>query len=181
MDVTTECPCPGTPHEQDIITLRPHLDYRAAAAIKYAVALYQNEHPEMDVADIMALLSERYIRSGVMAWTLVDETGKPVTVSDTAIVERLLVRTDIASEVGDACDELYAEAVMRPLLRLASQSSRPSPTNGSTSPTNGHGRKSPKRSRHSSITTIPTVATATTSGSPDGDSRSSRSSESAAG
>jgi hypothetical protein len=157
----------------DEITLRERLDFRAALTARNTMVLLKEEDPDVSSAEILAALTETYLVLGIESWSLVDAKGKPLPVSKAAIREVLLTKPDIAMEVGDAADALYSAAVILPLLARAQTSSRPTPTNGSTSVTTPSLPKPPKRSRRSSITTIPTAATAPTSPSPAGDSSSS--------
>ena len=177
-----ECLCPPKATGEvrhpagDEITLRERLDFRAALTARNTMVLLKEEDPDVSSAEILAALTETYLVLGIESWSLVDAKGKPVPASKAAIRELLLTKPDIAMEVGDAADALYSAAVILPLLARARNSSRPTPTNGSTSVTTPSLPKPPKRSRRSSITTIPTAATVTTSPSPAGDSSSSLSS-----
>jgi hypothetical protein len=143
MDVTIGCVCPGAPHEQDTITLRDTLTFRQGKRIQYEVALLEDDQ-RSDIAYVLALLTEAYILAGIEAWTLTDEEGKPIAVSEDTIRARLLTRPSEADAAAEAADGLYQEAVMLPLLRRASSSSPPTPTSGSTSPRKGSAPKRPK-------------------------------------
>jgi hypothetical protein len=179
MDVTIPCPCPGTPHDGDVVTLRDRLGFLEATAVRKGVMLAGGDGP-MATEDRLAKAVEGFVLLGVVAWSLVDEEGKPVPVSKVAIAERLLTHDEAAFEVGEAADDLYAAAVLLPLLNGASKSSRTTPTEPSTSPTTGSSPTPLKRSSRSSTSSTPTDDTATTSSSPGGDSSSSPSSASAA-
>ncbi len=181
----TRCICPpkadGTPrHDHDTITLKDRMDFRSSIAIRNSLALEADEDGNLDVADLLAILSERFIRYGIESWSLVDDKGKPVPVS-TANIERLIL-TDIelATDVADVADDLYREAVMLPLVQRGQRSSPSSPTTGSTSAATTRSTKPRTRSKPSSITSIRTAGTVTTSHSLDGGSSLSPSSESAA-
>lgn len=179
MRIPCICPPDGSRHSEDEVTLREKLDFRAALTIRNSVAVLSAEDDNPSVAEFLAVLTEGYVLFGIESWTVRDAKG-PIEPTKNAIREHLLSKPDIAMAVGDACDALYAEAVMLPLLQRASSSSEPSQTDASTSPTHGSAAKRPKPSKRSSITAIPTVATVTTSSSLDGDSNSSQSSTSAA-
>ena len=180
MDVTIPCLCEGSPHEKDTITLRESLDFRRASIARNAFLVLLSERGgTAPLADVLATVTETFIRVGIVAWTLRDEKGKPVPVTDESMEQRLLSNIDVAMTVGDAADELYRETIL-PLLLRASDSSRPSPTTKSTSRTNGSSAKRPTPLKRSSTSTTPTVATETTSSSLAGVSNSSQSSESAA-
>jgi hypothetical protein len=196
MDVTIACICPKKEHpDGDTVSLRDRLDFRSANTILKAIQLMQSDDEEVETAEVLALLTEQYLLYGIESWTLVSDSG-PLPVTKAAIREVLLPSPD-AMTVGDAADELYAEQVMLPLVARAARLSRPSPTDGSTSPktddsesptpttsaehsTSSSSQTPRKPSKPSSITTIPTVDTATTTSSLDGDSNSSQSSTSAA-
>lgn len=180
MDVTIPCPCPGTPHEADTVTLRDTLGFVEATAIRRAIAGTGVDGEPMVAEERLAVATEGYILYGVASWTLVDDEGEPVPVSRTAIAERLLAHDDAAYEVGEAADGLYARKVLLPLLKRASASSRPTPTDTSTSPTTGSEPTPLMPSSPSSTSTSQTDATATTSKRRAGGSSSSRSSSSAA-
>jgi hypothetical protein len=177
MDVTIPCPCPGTPHETDTVTLRESLDFRGATTARNAVMLLQAQDDEASIAEILAVLTEQYVLLGVTGWTLVAD-GKPLPVSRANLRDHLLTHDEAATLVADAADELYAGAVMRPLLARARTSSPATPTTEPMFPTSGG--EPPTPSSPSSISTIPTAVTGTTSPAPDGDSNSSPSSASAA-
>jgi len=187
--VQIACPCPakdGEPrHESDEVTLRERLGFVEAAAIRNRIGLRRAEAgADLESDEILAVLTEGYILHGVESWTLVgpDEKGvdRPIPVTRANVRVYILDRWEIASVVADAADEAYSEAVMLPLLRAASTSSQPTPTEGSTSPSPATGTQDPRPLKPSSISTTPTDATETTSPSPAGASRSSRSSRSAA-
>ncbi len=183
MDI--KCVCPPKPsgearHTKDTVTLKDRMDFRASIAIRNALALEAGDGGEIDMADILAILTERFIRYGIASWSLVDAKNQPVPVSQDAISRLILSDIDLATDIGDEADERYREAVMLPLLLRGQRSSQPSPTNGSTSPGITPSTKRRTRSKPSSITSIRTADTVTTSPSLDGGYNSSRNSESAA-
>jgi len=155
------------------------MDFRSSIAIRNALAVASLEG-ELDIADILAILSERFIRYGIESWTLVDDKNKPVPVSQQAIADLILTDIELATDIADQADERYRDAVLLPLLQRGSMSSQPSQTNGSTSPMTPSSTKRRTRSSRSSITTIPTVGTVTTSDLQGGDFSSSPKSASAA-
>ena len=175
IDVTIGCLCPGHPHDSDTVQMREQLDFRRAAAIKYAVLLFKTDQPSADAAEVLALLSEQYLVQGIEAWSLRDDKDQPIPVSREAIVIFLLTNLEAAGVVAERADELYSEAVMLPLLQMGSTSSRPGPTNGSTSATNGSSHKPRKRSKPSSTSTTPMADTVTITSPPAGGSSTSQS------
>jgi hypothetical protein len=180
MEVTIPCACANAGHDTDTVWLRELIAPRDALAISKDIEVLRSMDPDATAGDVLAVLSEGYIVRGVESWTLLGEDGKPLEVTKAAVRERLLSRLDIASTLADVADELYAEAVMLPLLRRASPSSPPTPTEDSTSAPTDSGSTPRKPSKPSSISTTRTGGTAKTSASPDGDSSFSPSSASAA-
>lgn len=155
------CICPVKPDgavrhaDGDRIELRERLDFRSSLAAQNTVFVLKAEDPDASSADILAALTESYLLSGVESWSVVDEKGKPVEPTRTAIRERLLTRLDVALIVAERADELYRDAVIAPLVRAASTSSRSTPTDESISAINGS--PGPSRSRSSRSSTITTL------------------------
>lgn len=183
MNIPCICPSKGDAPRHpdgDEITFRERLDLRGSLAIVNDIKVAKELDPAMGLGEILAILTEGYLVHGIVSWTLRDDKNKPVECDKPAIRERILSDPELAMTLGDAADEVFAGQVMLPLLQRALNFSPPSPTDESTSRTNGSPPKAPKRSKRSSITTFPTAVTVTTSASPDGDSNSSQSSTSAA-
>ncbi len=179
MDVSIKCICPpkadGKPqHEQDTVTLPDRLPFRQLIAIRHSLAMAMNG-PGVTQADLVGALVEIYVVTTPVAWTIVDEAGKPVPLSRDAIEERLLTNYEAAEAVGEAADALYSEVVTLPLLTRASTSSPVTPTPASTSRTTGRGTTRPKPSKRSSTSTSPMVVTGPMAASPAGVSSSSAS------
>jgi hypothetical protein len=165
VDVLVDCLCPGTPHDQDTITLSDELDFRTAARIRNSVSLLSDEERQ-DEALVYAVLQEAYLLVGVSAWTVQDADGKPVPVGTTTVRNWLLPKPVQASIVADAADDLYTEAVMAPLVRRAQVSSQPTPTGPSTSAPNGSAAAAPAQPtplKRSSTSTTRTGGTAAAS------------------
>lgn len=184
--VTVACLCSpradGSPRHPngDEITLRERLDFRSATTVRNAVGFARAEDPDLPPAEILAILTEHYIVHGVEAWTVVDETGKPLPVTKPNL-RAILLRNDLAATtVGDAADERFGEQILGPLLAAASTSSEPGPTIDSTSASKDSPSSNPTPSSPSSTSTTPTVATGTITSLPAGGSRSSRKSGTAA-
>ncbi len=163
-----DCVCPSRPDgsarhpDGDTVTLRPKLDFRSALHARNTVILLRQEGVE-DVAEILASLTEVYLRVGIESWTLVDAKGKAVPVSRDAVRDLMTDHPEAAMTIGDEADELYSEAVISPLVARASTSSPPTPTKDSTSVTNGSSPTPRKRSKPSSTITTRTDGTGTTS------------------
>lgn len=189
MNVDIACICPrkadGEPrHDHDTVTLRETLDFRQATAIRNAVAFAKAEDEQIGSGEMLAILTEGYVLHGIEAWTVqgLDDKGRVFALpcTKTAIREKLLSDPLLAEPIGEAADELYAKAILLPLVARALTSSPPTPTPVPTSPTTPGSRRRPKPSRPSSITTIPMDGTATTTSLRAGDSSSSPSSATAA-
>jgi hypothetical protein len=181
MDVTIACLCPpkadgAARHEADTVTLPEVLDFRTTLTIRqtirFEVASGVRAGESMTLAEMTALMAEAYLLHCISAWSLVDDKGKPVPVSQTAVRERLLLNYEAAEKVGDAADALYSDKVVLPLLTGASSSSSPTPTKRRTSRTT-NGSTPRKPSKRSSTTTTPMVVTGPMAASPGGVSSSS--------
>jgi hypothetical protein len=165
---TVRCLCPLDGAEVrhpagDTITLKPRLDFRTALTMRKSLVMLHSESAEITTEEYLATLDEAYLRYGIESWTLRDAKGKPIPVKASTIEEYLLADIDAAMEVAEEASELYSAVVLLPLLKGASNSSRPTPTDDSTSVTNGSSHVPPKPSKRSSTTTSRTGSTATTS------------------
>lgn len=185
-----KCLCPPTAAGEarhpdgDSITLFERLPFRRVATIQHTItSLRMNAGDgDVEVEEILAALTEGYLKWGIEAWTLVNENGEPMAITAATVERYLLVDLEAASVVGDIADERFSGVVLFPLLKRASSSSPATPTPGSTSAPTGSPESpaEPTPLRPSSTTPIPTDDTGTTSSSPDGDSSSSPRSESVA-
>ena len=173
---TIECVCPPKADggirrpDGDTVTLRPRLDFRAGLAARNEVIILKQEDEQASTADILAVLTETYLVSGIVSWSLVDAKGKVLPVTRASIRAFLDDHPQEAMVVGDEADGLYSQAVIAPLVKRAQASSPPTPITGSTSATNGSSPERPKPSKRSSISTTPTGGTAMMSASRAGDS-----------
>src|SRR5689334_9261094 len=177
MDIPCICPLvEGKPrHATDSVTLRERLDFRSSLAAQNAVYVLKSEDPEASAADVLAVLTEAYLLSGIEAWSVVGVDGKPIEPTKPNIRTWLLTEMDAALMVAEAADELYRDAVLAPLVSKASTSSPPTPTDESTSPISTSEEPNQNHSSPSSITTTPMDDTETTSLSLVGGSNSSQS------
>jgi hypothetical protein len=148
------------------------MDFRSSIAIRNALAL-ESGGEDVDMADVLAILTERFVIYGIQSWTVVDEKNQPVPVNRQTITELILSDIDLATEIGDVADGRYREATMLPLIRAGSKPSPSMPTSDSTSVATTRSTRRRTRASRSSITAIPTADTAMTSDSPDGDYSSS--------
>lgn len=175
MKVQIECLCPGRQrHTTDTITLRDVLGFRDAIAIRNEVGMLYVNEPGAGLPDVLAVLTEAYLLRGVESWTLRDAKQQPIPVTRETITKHLLSNYDAAEKAGDAADELYREAVMLPLLRKASASSQPTPTDESTSAPTPSSTVLPMPSKRSSTFTTQMDDTGPISESPGGGSKSSQ-------
>ncbi len=160
------CTCPGTPHEQDEVHLRPKLGMARALAIIRTL-------PVNDLAVTEMQLALGYARFGIESWNLSNGTGLPMEV-DGEHLTRFAEEDPRAIVVAMRGDELYADEVMAPLRSLGAASSQTSPETDETLATTGTKSSTTrrKRSRRSSTTTTPTGDTVTITASLDGDSSS---------
>jgi hypothetical protein len=168
-EVDIKCPCPGKPHETDTVILRDKLGLADGAAVQALILRQYRESDASKYADHTGMLAEAYVLRGVSSWTLVNAAGSALPVNADNIRAMLLDDFEVGYPVAEKADELYEGPVIRPLLKEESNSSEPTPTNGSTSPTSSEDTPQttvsrPKRSKPSSTTTTPTVDTATTTG-----------------
>lgn len=156
------CPCPGTPHpDGDTVGLREKLGLAAGIALQRMVINANQNRP--DAEELTGKLAEGYLLHGVEDWTLVNEDGRPIPVTDITIRKWLLEDFATAAPIADQADGLYMAAVLLPLVNRAQTSSPSSPTNGSTSRPRSGTSKRPKPSKPSSTTTTPTDSTDKTS------------------
>lgn len=180
MDTTIVCPCLGTPHETDTVTLRDALDFRSVTAMRHALKDLKREDPDVSWQEILATMTEHYLLFGIESWSLVDDKGEPLPATRPNVRLFLNQRPEQAADLSDVADSLYYSAVMLPLVRRGSRRSLDLPTEASTSPTTGGPSQPPTPLRPSSISTIPTDDIEPTTDSPDGDSSSSQNSASVA-
>jgi hypothetical protein len=195
MDVTIPCPCPpkadGAPrHEQDTVSLRAVMDFPTAVLLQKSIQAKitreivdareaGKDRARLSEPDVLALMSQFYVRNCIEAWTLVDAKGKPLEVTLDNIEAHLESHMDAALAVAEAAEDAYAEVTLPLVMRVVSRFVT-TPTAQPTSPETNGSPKRPKPSKPSSISTIPTVVTGQTSGLPDGVSSSLPSSATAA-
>lgn len=176
--VTVACLCPpkadgSARHEEDTVTLRERLSFRQALAIRNAVRLLYDGDLAPTEGEILATLTEEYIRFGVESWSFVGDDGKPAPVTRYNVQEILLTHDFAAETVGDAADALYQDKVVLPLAQRVSTSSQGSQATDSTSAETESSTEPPTPPSPSSTTTTPTAGTAKTSKSRAGVSKSS--------
>lgn len=149
------CRCAGTPHvDGDTVSLSKNPPLEVGLAASQAMA-------EDGADNIRIALGLAYLRA-IEAWTFVDDDGDPIPVTPENI-RAALPWGKGGDIVAEKADELYTGAVLDPLLRRLSNTSRGGPTAGSTS-ANRESRRHPPRSSKSSspersVTTQPSAAT----------------------
>ena len=141
-----DCACPGHPHDDgDVVYLRPVLSLEGGLEVVAALARLRN--PEvMTAADLAVAITPLYVRHGAIDWNLTDEDGAVVPFD----VGALLDDYGLAYPVGVRGDELYGEAVLRPLVETTPKSSRGGRTGVSTSASRRSPRVRPLPSARSS-------------------------------
>lgn len=151
------CACPGKPHSEDTVDLRPKLGL--AEGVRLQAMVVEAKQNGVDAPTLTGMLAEAYLLVGVGGWNLVDDKGKPVPVNPATITEHLLADFERAAPVSDAADVLYREVAIGFLVKQAATLSPTTTTNGSTSPIAGGSPKARRRSKRSSTSTTPMDAT----------------------
>ena len=140
------CPCPGTPHKFETITLVPEV------TLPMGIAAYAALEDSPDGADMQAALAVIYLRYGIESWTFLEQTDDaitPVPVTQQNALRLITWKTG-AYEVAQKADKLFTKDLFLPLGPKLSKSSPNGPMETSTPPTPVSGSKPPKPSRPSS-------------------------------
>ena len=145
-----DCTCPGTPHDEgDHVTMRPVLGFAAGAeALRLrgeAIVVLaptgggaDGTAPLVDSSRTSELVGPLYIREGPTGWNVEDEDG-PVPYDP----EVILANYTWAFPIATAGDDLYSEAILRPLVQRTNATSANGRTaNGSTGPSTRRTRRS---------------------------------------
>lgn len=116
-----DCACPDAPHADtgDLVYLRPTLSLAGGIAAQQDLVASGG-----DPTDLTRRWLVTFVRYGVTGANF-----EPFT------VDALLDDFDLAMPVAEKADDLYGEAVLRPLGLGRSRSSQPGPTRASTSRT----------------------------------------------
>ena len=142
IEVVVPCSCPGTPHDQDTVSLLPEPDIRIGAAVMAAIRATPASIPEMEGA-----IAEVLIQVAPRAWTFVDEKGNPLELTRDAIAERLTWNQG-GMEVAEKANDLYGArnptGVFAPLARPKRKASRSGRT-GALTKTDGSSSTPPTR------------------------------------
>ena len=123
-----DCACPGTPHtdEGDLVYLRPTLSLAGGITAQQDLVASDGEPNELVRRWLIT-----YVRYGAIGWNWLDDSGQPIPFDVDAILDDFTLATPVA----DKADELYSEAVLRPLGLSRPKTSRTGPTAASTSRT----------------------------------------------
>jgi hypothetical protein len=139
------CYCPGTPHDADVVYLRPTLTMAGGMAATAAVL-----EGLSDQMRLQELLAQVWIRHALIAWNLVDEDGDDLPLNPDNAIEALPYGKG-GRLIAEKADDLYNKEIVDPLVARLGSSSRSGRTNGSTSTPKPSTRK--RRSRSSTATT----------------------------
>lgn len=138
------CRCPGAPHpDGDIVFLHPRIGLHGGAVAQRKIISAIEDKADRD--EIMATLTEIYVRYGVAAWNFTNGEETPLPVTPENLEARLLSDFEVGYLVADKADDLYSEGLMSPLQIKASKSSPPTSIAASTSAPTRSSRKPRKR------------------------------------
>jgi hypothetical protein len=146
------CYCPGTPHDTDIVYLRPSLSMAGGMAALAAIS-----NADSDQLRLQELLAAVWIRHAVVSWNLVDQDGSPLP-TDPDTVSRALPYGKGGRLVAERADDLYAEEILAPLVERLRSTSPSGRTNGSTSTRRASTRKRPSPSSTATTEPVPRSA-----------------------
>jgi len=126
------CRCIGgaddPPHpDGDVVYLAPEPSLSLGLAANGAIAAAGDDPARLEVT-----LGRVFIDMGIVDWTFTDADGDPEPITP-ATIDRLLPWGRGGSAVAERANDLYAEAILRPLLERSQNSSQPGRTNDSTS------------------------------------------------
>lgn len=142
-----DCVCPDTPHpDGDEVYLLPSLSLEGGAAAEMDLLDTQSiEDEHRRTLALLARWTATYVRYGAVGWNWLrlDDKGKAEPIPFD--VEVLLADYTLSRSVAEKANELYASAVMNPLL-LAVSSSPTGRTGSSTSKRRASTRKASKSS-----------------------------------
>lgn len=157
------CRCHGSPHDHDTVYLRAELDPAGGFAAMAAINAAQ-VNPDV----LQERIGRAYAEHGIVDWTFLDDDGEPVPVTKENI-RRL--SWDVIYPIADKGDDIYAEALLRPLVARRLKSSPNGRTARSTSATRK--RSTVRRKPSKPSTTATTQPTPLRSMSSVGDSSTS--------
>jgi len=123
-----ECP-DGTHPDGDHVYILPKLSLECGIAARQDIVAANTLPEDEREGALVRLWFRTFCKYGAVSWELHDAGGE-VWPFD---VNVLLADFDLGFEVADKADDLYRDAVMRPLLERARKTSRSGATDGSTS------------------------------------------------
>ena len=148
--LTVECPCSGTPHEEDRVTFKAVLPFAGGMAGVRAISkvAVQAEASGQEIAglDLAVELFPVWIEYGIEGWTFTDTDGAALPLADGDATLPFAVKYEIA----DAADDLFGGEILGPLVAMTRTSSPVGQTAPSTSPKRTSGRRRPLQSAASS-------------------------------
>lgn len=107
-----DCACPHTPHpDGDVVLLRPTLSLRGGIKAQQDIRSSIGADGLVVQDELVARWMETFVREGATGWNLLDEAGRPVPFD----IAALLADFELAGPVADKADDLYGQAVLRPL------------------------------------------------------------------
>jgi hypothetical protein len=145
--VEVGCRCDGSPHDLDTVWLRKELAPEAGFA---AMAVLRSAASEPDKVE--EKIGRVYAQHGIVEWTFLDGEGEPIPATKENIAR---LSWDAVYPIAQKGDDLYAEALTRPLAESRSRSSRRGQTGASTSPSRTSTRAPRKPSRRSTTAITP--------------------------
>ena len=138
-----DCPCPGSPHAEEIVFLEPEATLAISVTSWKALSM-----AEATIASQYAALVDAFIPLAIRSWSFIqadpDGGGVRSVRVNRANAERLIPWDKGGYEVAERCDSLYSGRVTAPLAaRLrrhlptgqTADSTSPNPTLGDDPPT----------------------------------------------
>lgn len=124
-----DCLCQGTPHaDGDVVFLDPNLSLDGGLWANSAIATFGDDPQRLERE-----LGLAYLLGGISGWNFLDDAGASIPVNPDTI-RRALPWGAGGRLVAERANELYYEAVVRPLVDRLQTRSAPGATGSSTSP-----------------------------------------------
>ena len=142
------CPCEGSPHEVDTVTVRSEYGYGDLTEIQRKSLRFVpiDKDGETQVVTISDPEAEHFalLEIGVKAWTFLEDDGSPMELS---LPNIRTLRDDIGNTIADRINALYLAAKERQQLPNPSSGRSPaSSSETSSASTNRAQRRAAKRS-----------------------------------
>lgn len=146
-NLTVECPCPGTPHGEDMVTFKAVLPLAAGiaamAALRDSVEKYGTDLNALVLGETLYPI---YFAHAIESWTFTKEDGSPLLQAEADAV----LPFDVKFAIADAADDIFGEQVARPLVAMIQRLLPAGQTGRLTSPKRDSGSSPRSRSRRSS-------------------------------